>query len=76
MRRSNPGHLHFTTDQFLESYWPIFAWAFLYLLIAGAIQFNIPYPWDYDTAYRRHGEAYTESRDSPFFSLDTIQLAL
>ena len=51
MRRSNPGHLHFTTDQFLESYWPIFAWAFLYLLIAGAIQFNIPYPWDYDTAY-------------------------
>jgi len=51
MRNDNPEYSTLAAGQFLKSYWSIFAWAFLYLVIAGAIQFNIPYPWDYDTAY-------------------------
>jgi hypothetical protein len=31
--------------------WSIYVWASLYFLIAGALQLNIPYPWDDDTAY-------------------------
>src|SRR3990172_6064002 len=38
-------------SQSLKDRWLIFAWAFFYLLIVGAVQFNIPYPWDNDTAY-------------------------
>ncbi len=38
-------------NQSLKDRWLIFAWAFFYLLIVGALQFNIPYPWDNDTAY-------------------------
>lgn len=31
--------------------WTIAGWALLYLLIAGALQYIIPFPWDDDTAY-------------------------
>jgi hypothetical protein len=41
----------FATSQFLKNYWPVVAWAFFFLLVAGALQLNIPYPWDDDTAY-------------------------
>ncbi|HTP04389.1 MAG TPA: hypothetical protein VMM54_04460 [Nitrospirota bacterium] len=40
-----------TLPEPVKNRWSIFAWALLYLLIAGALQFNIPYPWDDDTAY-------------------------
>lgn len=51
MQNANPGRATFAAEQFLKNSWPIFIWALIYLVIAGAIQFNIPYPWDYDTAY-------------------------
>jgi hypothetical protein len=35
----------------LNNYMLIFSWALLFLLIAGSLQYNIPYPWDNDTAY-------------------------
>jgi len=41
----------FAVSQFVKNRWSVFAWAFFYLLVAGALQLNIPYPWDDDTAY-------------------------
>jgi len=37
--------------QFIKNRWPIVVWALLFVFIAGALQYNIPYPWDNDTAY-------------------------
>lgn len=37
--------------QFQMSRWSIVGWAFLFLMIAAGLQFNIAYPWDDDTAY-------------------------
>ena len=36
----------------LKNRWSLFVWALLYLLIAGALQLNIPYPWDDDRGFR------------------------
>jgi len=51
MRNHNPENSVPAAGRFLKRHWPIFVWSFFFLLIAGAIQFHIPYPWDYDTAY-------------------------
>jgi hypothetical protein len=51
MREFNLSPSTFAVSQIMKSRWSIFVWAFLYLLIAGALQLNIPYPWDNDTAY-------------------------
>jgi hypothetical protein len=51
MQKLNPLSSTVGKSPLPNNYLLIFAWALLFLLIAGGLQFNIPYPWDNDTAY-------------------------
>ncbi len=38
-------------SRLLRNYGPVFLWFTIYVLISGALQLDVPYPWDNDTAY-------------------------
>ena len=40
-----------TPGQLVKNHWSILGWALLYLLVSGALQLYIPFPWDTDTPY-------------------------
>jgi hypothetical protein len=40
-----------TVSRLAKTYWSVFIWLLIFGSISAALQLDIPYPWDYDTAY-------------------------
>jgi hypothetical protein len=66
MQEDETNRAVFVTGRRFKDFCPVAGWALVFLLLAGALQAYIPYPWDGDTAYhaavgqliRQHGILY------------------